>query len=133
MTSLSCARSVGDIGDHSLPNLSVVSSPDELSFSCYEIIQTVCVFCALPSSAFDTTQIFPLIFFSSPSALFICPKHFTKSCLFLKVRVIFGIQPFPLLLRLTSFQSMIFSLFFGCTAVLLLQVFFLGVLSIYMT
>ena len=57
----SCARSVADIGDHGFPTLSVVSSPDELIvasfFSCYEIIQTVCVFCALSSSAFGTTNL----------------------------------------------------------------------------
>ena len=41
----------------------------------------------------------------------------------------FCIRPFPLLLRLTSFQSMIFSIFFWCTF-LLLQVFFLGLLSV---
>ena len=29
-SSSSCARSVADISDHGLPNLSVVSSPDEL-------------------------------------------------------------------------------------------------------
>ena len=45
--SSSCARSVADIGDHGLPILSVVSSPDELIVgrfcSCYKVIQTVCV------------------------------------------------------------------------------------------
>ena len=39
----------------------VVISPDELIvgrfFSCYEIIQTVCVFCALSSSVFGTTNL----------------------------------------------------------------------------
>ena len=57
-------------------------------------------------------QMFPLnICFSSPSALFICPK--ICSCLFLIVLSgTFCIQLFPLLFRLASFQSMIFSLFF---------------------
>ena len=59
-SSSSCANYVADIGDHGLPILSVVSSPDELIvgrfFSSYEIIQTVCVLCALPSSAFGTTE-----------------------------------------------------------------------------
>ena len=78
-SSSSCARTVADIGDHGLPILSVVSSPDELIvgrfFPCYEVIQTVCVFCALSSSAFGT-QIFPLnICFSSPSALIKCQKN----------------------------------------------------------
>ena len=74
-------------------------------------------------------QIFPLnICFSSPSALFICPKN--CSYLFLMFWVgIFCIQPFPLLLHLTSFRFMIFSFFFWCTTFLLLQVFFLGLLS----
>ena len=85
-SSSSCARSVADISDHGLPTLSVVSYPDELIvggfFSCYEIIQTVCVFCCLPLLL--VPQIFPLnICFSSPSALFICPKK--CSCLFLMV------------------------------------------------
>ena len=83
----SCARTVTDIGDHGLPTLSVVSSPDELIvgrfFPCYEIIQTVCIFCALSSSAFGTTNLSTQNFFSSPSALFICPKK--CSCLFLMV------------------------------------------------
>ena len=86
-SSSSCARPVADIGDHVLPILSVVSSLDGLIvgrfFSCYKVIQTVCVFCALSSFAFGT-QIFPLnICFSCPSALFICPKN--CSCLFLMV------------------------------------------------
>ena len=56
-------------------------------------------------------QIFPLnICFSSPSGLFICPKN--CSCLFLMG--IFCIRPFPLLILLTSFQSMKFSLSFCC-------------------
>ena len=59
-SSPSCARSVADICDHGLPTLSVVSSPDELIvgrfFSCYVILQTVCVFCALSSFAFGTTN-----------------------------------------------------------------------------
>ena len=50
-SSSSCARSVADIGDHGLPMLSVVTSPDELIvwrfFSCYKVIQTVFVVCAL--------------------------------------------------------------------------------------
>ena len=84
-SSTSCARSVADIGDHGLPTLSVVSSHDELIvgrfFSCYEIIQTVCVFC-LPLLL--VPHIFPLnICFSSPLHLFICPKN--CSCLFLMV------------------------------------------------
>ena len=86
--SSSCASSVADISDHGLPTLSVVSSPDELIvgrfFSCYENIQTVCVYCALSSSAFGTTNLSTqYICFSSPSALFICPK--SCSCLFLMV------------------------------------------------
>ena len=61
-TSLSsCARTVADIGDHGLPILSVVSSPDELIagrfFPCDEVIQTVCVFCALSSFAFGTKNL----------------------------------------------------------------------------
>ena len=86
-SSSSCARSVADIGDHDPPILSVDSSLDGLIvgrfFSCYKVIQTVCVFCALSPFAFGT-QIFPLnICFSSPSALFICPKN--CSCLYLMV------------------------------------------------
>ena len=61
-SSSSCARTVADIGDHGLPILSVVSSPDELIagrfFPCYEVIQTVCVFCALSSFAFGTKNLF---------------------------------------------------------------------------
>ena len=72
-SSSSCARSVADIGDHGLPILSVISY-DELIvarlFPCYKIIQTVCVFCALSSSASSPLN----ICLSSPSALFICPK-----------------------------------------------------------
>ena len=49
-----CARSAASIGDHGLPILSVVNSPDELIvgrfFSCYIIIQTICVLCALSST-----------------------------------------------------------------------------------
>ena len=60
-SSTSCARSVADIGDHGLPILSVVSSPDELIvgifFPSYEVIQTVCVFCALSSSPFGATNL----------------------------------------------------------------------------
>ena len=83
--SSSCARSVSDIGDYGLPILYVVRSPYELIvgrfFSCYEVIQTVCVFSALSSSTL-VPQIFLLnICFSSPLALFICPKN--CSCLFL--------------------------------------------------
>ena len=59
--SSSCARSVADIGDHGLQLRSVVSSPDALIvgrfFSCYEVIQTGCVFCALSSSAFGTKNL----------------------------------------------------------------------------
>ena len=73
-SSSSCARSVADIGDHGLPILSVVSYHDELIvarfFPCYEVIQTVCVFCALSSSASSPLN----ICFFSPSALFIRPK-----------------------------------------------------------
>ena len=129
LSSSSCARSVVDIGNHGLPSLSVVSSPDELVdgrfFSCCEIIQTVCILCVV---VLYFCYIFPLdICFSSPSALFICPKNCN---LFLMFWVgIFCIQPFPLLLRLTSFQSMVFSFFFWCIPFLLLQVFFLGLLS----
>ena len=43
---------------------------------------------------------------------------------------VFCIQPFTLLLRLTSFRSMIFSLFFWSTTFLLLQVFSIGLLSV---
>ena len=61
-SSSSCARSVEDIGDHGLPTLSVISSPDELVvwrfFSCYEIIHTVCVFCALSSTNLSTQYLF---------------------------------------------------------------------------
>ena len=43
--SSSCARSVENIGNHGLPILSVVSSPDELIFgrffSCYKVIHSV--------------------------------------------------------------------------------------------
>ena len=74
ISSSSCARSVAHIGDHGLPILSVVSYHDELIvarfFPCYEVIQTVCVFCALSSSASSPLN----ICFFSPSALFICPK-----------------------------------------------------------
>ena len=67
-SSSSCARTVADIGDHDLPILSVVSSPDEpivgRFFPCYEVIQTVCVFCALSSFAFGTTNL------STPNLLF---------------------------------------------------------------
>ena len=56
-----CARSVADIGDHGLPILSVVTSPDELIierfFYRYEVIQTIYVFCALSSSAVRTTNL----------------------------------------------------------------------------
>ena len=47
-SSSSCARSVADIGDHGLPILSVVSSPDELFvgrfFSCYESFHSIFAF-----------------------------------------------------------------------------------------
>ena len=43
---------------------------------------------------------------------------------------VFCIRSFPLLLGLTSFQSMIFSLFFRCITFLLLQIFFLCLLSV---
>ena len=73
-SSSSCARSVADIGDHGLIILSVVSYHDELIaarfFPCYEVIQTVRVFCALSLTASSP----PNICFSSPSALFICLK-----------------------------------------------------------
>ena len=73
-SSSSCVRSVADIGDHGLPILSVVSYHDELIvarfFPCCEVILTVCVFCALSSSASSSLK----ICFPSPSALFICPK-----------------------------------------------------------
>ena len=66
---------------------SVVSSPDEFIFGrlffCYEIIQTVCLFCALSSSAFGIRNISTLYFLSSPSALLTCPKN--CGCLFLIV------------------------------------------------
>ena len=66
-SSSSCARTVADIGDHGLPILYVVSSLDDLIagrfFPSYEVIQTVCVFCALSSFAFVT---------KSPSALIKC-------------------------------------------------------------
>ena len=56
-----CARSVADIGDHGLPILSVVSSPDQFIvgrfFPCYEVIQIVCVFSTLSSSAFGTKNL----------------------------------------------------------------------------
>ena len=72
--SSSCARSVADIGDHGLPILSVVSYHDELIVArfipCYKVIQTVCAFCALSSSASSPFN----ICFSSPSAQFIYPK-----------------------------------------------------------
>ena len=57
-------------------------------------------------------QIFPPnLCFSSTSAQFVCRKN--CSCRFLMVFIrIFCILPFPLLFLLTSFQSMIFSLFF---------------------
>ena len=52
-------RSVADIGDHGIPILSVINSPDELIvgrfFSCYEIKSTFCVYCVLSSSAFFGT------------------------------------------------------------------------------
>ena len=68
-SSSSCARTVADIGDHGLPILYVVSSLGELIagrfFPSYEVIQTVCVFCALSSFAFGT---------KSPSALIKCLK-----------------------------------------------------------
>ena len=73
-SSSSCARYVADIGNHGLPILSVVSYHDELIvarfFPCYGVNQTVCVFCALSSSASSPLN----ICFFSPSALFICPK-----------------------------------------------------------
>ena len=43
---------------------------------------------------------------------------------------IFFIRPFPVLLHLTSFQSMVFSLFFWCTTFLLHQFFFLVLLTV---
>ena len=70
-SSSSCVGSVADIGNRGLPILSVVSYHDELIvarfFPCYEVIQTVCVFCALSSSASSPLN----ICFSSSSALFI--------------------------------------------------------------
>ena len=65
----------------------------------------------------------------STSALFMYPKIIVVFFWWFWVRI-FCIQQFPLLLCLTSFQSMIFSLFLWCTTFLLLQVFFLGFLSV---
>ena len=79
LSSLSCARS-DSLRYRCLPILSVVSSPDELIvgrfFSGYEVIRTVCAFCALSPSAFGTTNLSTqyLVFFFSPSALFIRQK-----------------------------------------------------------
>ena len=59
-TSSSCARSVADIGEHGLPILSVISSTELIVggfFSLYTVIQTVCVFSVLSSSAFGTTNL----------------------------------------------------------------------------
>ena len=77
-------------------------------------------------------QIFPLnicLFFSSPSALIICQKIVVVFFGWFWVGI-FCIRPFPLLLRLTSFQSMMLWLFFWCTSYLLLQVLSLGLWSL---
>ena len=86
-----CERSVADIGDRGLRILSVVSncSHDELIVgrfsSRYEIIQTVCVFCALPSSAFGTTNLSTQYYFAFlvHQLCLYMPKN--CSCLFLMV------------------------------------------------
>ena len=133
MSSSSCARSVTDIGDYGLPILSDVSSPDELIVgrfvSDYEVIQTVYAFWALSPSAFGTTNLSTqYLLFCSIRSIYM-PKN--CSCLFLMVLSRDGLNTaISIDLGLTSFQSMIFSLFFRYTTFLLLQVFFLGLLSV---
>ena len=77
-SSSSCAWSVANIYNHGLPTLSAVNSPDPLIvgrfFSCYEIIQTVCIFCALSSSAFVTTNLIYSIFAFLVHQLCLCAQ-----------------------------------------------------------
>ena len=89
--------SVADIGDHGFPILSVDSS-DELIvrrfFSGYEVIQTVCVFCTLSPSTFDTTNL------STQYLLFYSIRSKNCSCLFLivfRIDLLYCNQPFPCL------------------------------------
>ena len=110
-SSSSCARSVADIDDHGLPILSVVSYHDELIvarfFPCYEVIQTVCVFCALSSSASSPLN----IYFFSPSALFIRPKiEVVFFLIVLSRNLLYAV--ISITSSFCSFQSMIFSLCF---------------------
>ena len=109
-SSSSCAMTVADIGDHGLPILSVVSSPDEpivgRVFPCYEVIQTVYFVRCLPLLL--VPQISPLkICFSIPSASKIEVVFFWWFWV-----GIFCIRSFQLLLSFSSFQSIIF---FWCT------------------
>ena len=126
------ARSVADIGDHGLPILSVVSSLDELIFRRFFLVMKLLrlsVYLVRCLPLLLVPQIFPLnICFSSSSALFISPKIIVVIFWWFWVGIV-CIGPFPVLLGLTSFQSMIFSLFFWCT-IFLLQVFFLVLLSV---
>ena len=81
-SSSSCTRTVADIGDHGLPILSVVSSPDELIvgrfFPCLKLFRLSVYFVrCLPMLL--VPQIFPLnICFSSPSALIKFQKKILK-------------------------------------------------------
>ena len=84
LSSSSCAKSVADIGDHglqsSLSSVLLMSSLLGGSFLVTRLFRLSVYFvrCLL---LLLVSQIFPLnICFSSPSALFICPKNF--SCLF---------------------------------------------------
>ena len=111
-SSSSCARYVADIGNHGLPILSVVSYHDELIvarfFPCYGVNQTVCVFCALSSSASPPLNI--CFFLVHQLCLYAQKLKLSFSWLFW-VRI-FCMRSFPSLLRFCSFQSMIFSSFF---------------------
>ena len=93
-----------ELGDHTLCRQFSYELIVWTFLSCYRYEVIVCVLCALSSPALGTTNF--SISFSSASALFIRPKN--CSCLFVMVlsRIFFV---FPLLIRLTSFQSKIFS------------------------
>ena len=109
-----CTRSVADIAAQCFPTLSVVTSPDQLIvggfFSRCVVIQIICVFSALSSSAFSAKSFYPIFAFLIHQ-LFTCPKN--CSCLFLMVLSCDLSYP---AISITSsfefFQYMIFSLFF---------------------
>ena len=93
---------------------------------------------SLLRDSFLVTKLFRLsVYFVCCLSLLLVPQMFPLNVCFSSPLAsdgfwegIFCIRPFPLLFRLTYFQSMIFSLFFWCTTFLLLNVFFRGLLSV---